>query len=399
MAEARDKHHCTYCNIWIPGDRISIRNHEASQRHRDRTQAQYRIRTRDREHAEREEANMQRELQQVERDARARHARDMSGKQKEANAPIDVPAVGPLPRQVAQIAAKAMAPPPPPRVMAPPPPPRMAAVVQQQYAPVIAPLPQVPPPAPKRKAKPTPPPAPAPIEKSKGFYTVRGIVYLEGQFHEIKLVPKKACEVWIEALEDWRPATITNVISNPVPNTTRTVKSYDVSYRATDDKAAPAATATVASDQLRLPLTLPSEVTTDEQVGADGFIDALYSGRSAAYLAAQTPGYGEWSTVSVRIVDDEAEARARDAEIAAFEAKKKEIQIERDNEMIMEESLHADNALGAFNPWGGSYKGIALDDEVRPPSDDDVEPTAPVAFKKRARKDKGGRNTRVKHDL
>ncbi|KDO22055.1 hypothetical protein SPRG_21081 [Saprolegnia parasitica CBS 223.65] len=217
-------------------------------------------------------------------------------------------------------------------------------------------------------------------------------------FLKFKLVPKKVCEVWVEDLEDWRPATISSVDTDT--STSPPTKRYAVAYKATDDRTAPAVSGVFTSDQLRLCLTLPTEVATAEQItenGGNGFLDALYLGRSTQYLAARAPGYGEWSTVSVRIVDDAAEEKARAAEVAAFEASKKAIQLERDNEMIMEESLHADNALGAFNPWGGSYKGIALDDDVRPPaSDDETAPAAPVAFKKRARKDKGGRNTRPK---
>ncbi|KDO19704.1 hypothetical protein SPRG_14231 [Saprolegnia parasitica CBS 223.65] len=211
MAQSQDKHHCTYCNLWVQGDRVSIRNHEATQRHKDRTQAQFKIRTRDREIAERQEANMQRELDQVERNARARFARDMAGKTRtQAETSIDLPAVGPLPRQVAQLAAPStMPPPPPPRMVAPPPPPRNTPMrlappahqpMQQPYLAVplhtVAPMarvppprvppPQVPPPVVPPPVVVPPPRAPAP-EQSPGFYVVRGTVYLEGQFHEVRI--------------------------------------------------------------------------------------------------------------------------------------------------------------------------------------------------------------------
>ncbi|RHY17691.1 hypothetical protein DYB32_010481 [Aphanomyces invadans] len=77
-----------------------------------------------------------------------------------------------------------------------------------------------------------------------------------------------------------------------------------------------------------------------------------------------------------------------------IEAKKTQIQIERDNDFLMNESLHADNAMGAFNPWGGRYKGIALDgaDPPREDSKDDMA-VAPVAFQIK----KGGRKHQGKH--
>ncbi|ETV90728.1 hypothetical protein H310_14517 [Aphanomyces invadans] len=71
---------------------------------------------------------------------------------------------------------------------------------------------------------------------------------------------------------------------------------------------------------------------------------------------ARRPDYGGWSTVSVRVVDDETEQATIQAEAAAFEAKKTQIQIERDNDFLMDESLHADNAMGAFNRGAGAFQ-------------------------------------------
>ncbi|OQR93920.1 hypothetical protein THRCLA_08310 [Thraustotheca clavata] len=410
-----EKHHCTYCNIWIPGDRISIQNHDASQRHKERTQKQYQIRTREREVAQREEAKQQRELQQVEQAARGRFARGLSGQPvEESNVAFDMPAVGPLPRQMHEIIKAVAPPPPPPRkvaplinssVMAPPPPPRPIVLMPQSIGDFqnTSQLQQPPPPPAKKKKKskkaPPAPPKDTRPKKSDGFYRVRGIVYLEGSFHEIKLVPKKNLEVWVEDLEDWRPATITKVIETRDTSTSKTRKEYAVEYQVNDEDENEKATGTFTSDQLRIPLSLPSDTMTDDQVGVNGFLDALYHGKpTTPYIPTRTPGYGAWSTVSVRIVDEVAEEKARVEEIAAFEAKKKVIQDERDNEVIMEEALHADNALGAFNPWGGNYKGISLENESNVISEDEAPATEPVAFKKRARKDKTARNTRVKYD-
>ncbi|RHY23104.1 hypothetical protein DYB32_009304 [Aphanomyces invadans] len=81
---------------------------------------------------------------------------------------------------------------------------------------------------------------------------------------------------------------------------------------------------------------------------------------------ARRPDYGGWSTVSVRVVDDETEQATIQAEAAAFEAKKTQIQIERDNDFLMDESLHADNAMGAFNRGAGGTRALRSTARARP---------------------------------
>ncbi|ETW00276.1 hypothetical protein, variant [Aphanomyces invadans] len=455
-----DKHHCVQCNTWIQGDRISIRNHEASQRHKERVIANASRRATEKEKAERQEAEAQKELEEVERNARARFAMDMRGRSiAVASDRFDIPiGAGPvLPPPHAEDDDE-VPPPPPPRHLKrtpPPPPPRLHNFLQhqqyqhphyqqeQQYTyqqqqpyqatshPVVGAyysLPQAPPPPPTRPpstvvVQPPPPPcspprhiqtpshpppqcyAPPPVpppqlhpagepattdklEKSKGFYTVRGVVYLEGPAHE--------CELWLDDEENWVPVTITRIFTTTVHDTNEKFKHYHVQRR--DIPTAPPIE-DVRSDALRIPATMPvGMVVPAERDQTAEFlhqVQQIVSGSTpAAPVKPAAPDYGGWSTVSVRVVDDEAEQAAIEAEAAAFEAKKTQIQIERDNDFLMEESLHADNAMGAFNPWGGRYKGIALDgaDPPREDSKDDMA-VAPVAFqiKKGGRKPQGKR--------
>ncbi|CAK4072785.1 unnamed protein product [Aphanomyces euteiches] len=473
-----DKYMCPQCNLWIPGDRISIRNHESSQKHKDRVHSNAQHRAAGKAVAEGEEAERKRQLDDIERNARARFAMDMRGETVAPSPHIyDAPiGAGPvLPRRQDDDSDDEVPPPPPPRPkkrIPPPPPPRpQHYYMQQQQAPPpmvfypppppppaaaapisvafsiatsqksktrrprppppppppppsITPLPtaKIPPPPPPSAdnlqpsttiaALPPPPPPPvqataAPVEppaemveKSKGFYTVRGVVYLEGQAHETKFTKGKECELWMEEEEDWVPVTISRIFTTTVHETKEKYKHFHVLRR---DKPDAAPIENVRTDALRIPLNLPVGMTvpTKPDQTAD-FLHKLHKtvqGTRPALVQERQPGYGGWSTVSVRVVDDDAEAAKREAEAAGFEAQKATIQLERDNEMIMEESLQADNAMGAFNPWGGRYKGIALDDDVAPRDDHDDDVTksggAPITFKKRT---KAKRQMRVKDD-
>ncbi|KAF0698655.1 Aste57867_10749 [Aphanomyces stellatus] len=447
-----EKHMCPQCNIWIQGDRISIRNHESSQKHKDRVHKNAQHRAAGKAIADREEQEKQKELSQIERDARARFAMDMRGESVAPSPHIyDVPiGAGPmLPTfQDLEDDDDEIPPPPPPRKRTPPPPPPRPHYMQAAPPPVAhyyySSAPPVvtavrpaapPPPAPvafalkgtskskQRRPRPPPPPMPPPsssaapppppsstsalppppptaalpvddippieAEKSKGFYTVRGVVYLEGQAHESKLTKGKACEVWLDDDDAWVPVTITRIFTTTVHETQAKFKHFHVQRR--DMPTAPPIE-NVRADALRIPLTMPVGMVVPTQ--ADQTADFLHrlhetvSGTAPAAVVEQAPGYGSWSTVSVRVVDEVADAAARQAEVAAFEAQKPALQLERDNEMLMEESLLADNAMGAFNPWGGSYKGIALDDDTTKRADADDGPVvaAPVAFKSRAKK-------------
>ncbi|RHZ23114.1 hypothetical protein DYB37_001815 [Aphanomyces astaci] len=214
-------------------------------------------------------------------------------------------------------------------------------------------------------------------EKSKGFYTVRGVVYLEGQAHESKLTKAKPCEVWIDDEESWVPVTITRIFTTTVHDTNEKFKHYHVQRQ--DDPAAPPIE-DVRSDALRIPLNLPvgMVVPTEPDQTADFLhrVQQVVAGDSSCRVAEpvaakSAPDYGGGATVSVRVVDEAAEEAAIEADAKAFQAQTTAIQVERDNELLMEESLHADNAMGAFNPWGGRYKGIALDETSKNDPDEE----------------------------
>ncbi|RHY32621.1 hypothetical protein DYB32_002385 [Aphanomyces invadans] len=223
----------------------------------------------------------------------------------------------------------------------------------------------------------------------------RYVALLPSLLNDDKLKKTKQCELWLDDEENWVPVTITRIFTTTVHDTNEKFKHYHVQRR--DIPTAPPIE-DVRSDALRIPATMPvGMVVPAERDQTAEFlhqVQQIVSGSTpAAPVKPAAPDYGGWSTVSVRVVDDEAEQAAIEAEAAAFEAKKTQIQIERDNDFLMEESLHADNAMGAFNPWGGRYKGIALDgaDPPREDSKDDMA-VAPVAFQIK----KGGRKPRGK---
>ncbi|CAI5709187.1 unnamed protein product [Peronospora farinosa] len=94
----------------------------------------------------------------------------------------------------------------------------------------------------------------------------------------------------------------------------------------------------------------------------------------APVVIDETTGMGEWSTVEVRHIDESEEAVAKRAEEAEAEAIRLAEERKR-LDALDHSSTQGDNALGAFNPWGGNYK-----EEIN------ITTNGNVSFKKRGQK-------------
>ena len=104
---------------------------------------------------------------------------------------------------------------------------------------------------------------------------------------------------------------------------------------------------------------------------------------------------GGWATVSVRTIDEAQEAQERrrlerEAALAGAARQREADDAERRRQetLIMEQDDGGDDASSAFNPYGGTYKGVQLDAEPAP--DPITEPesatAAPVKFSFKKRK-------------
>lgn len=203
-----------------------------------------------------------------------------------------------------------------------------------------------------------------------------------------KLETGSACEVWVEEVEEWLSALIEKAEVLEIPNTGRSFRRLTVTYMAPGELQ-PVTENDVYADRLRIRMpagmTLETAQRTIRQMET-GEIGSIEEAVQAQVVVDETTGMGEWSTVVVREIDESAEAVAqRDAEAQAEAAALAEL--ERRREALEDFSGQGDNALGAYNPWGGSYKGVQLDKEARREGDDvdaiRISTNGDVGFKKR----------------
>ncbi|GMF38178.1 unnamed protein product [Phytophthora fragariaefolia] len=387
-------------DYWVSRERhyCNIKHHEQGRKHKEKVEETFKQKRQAKADASKSQRELRDQLQQIEEAAQAKYEQDMAGR----------------------------APPPPPRrpgqANAPPPPPRRPG---QSGA--NAPLP--PPSRPAQGAGSAPPSHPRNVSSSgggqyrppvaqeeqeeededdKGVYAVRGVVYLEGKKHDKQIETGSACQIWVEEAEQWLDALVERATVHTVPNTELSFRRFTVMYMLppTEDaekngeKPKPVTETEVLADRLRIPL--PASVTLE---AAEKMVDQWRNGGDTAGVELQPPviidettGMGEWSTVEVRQIDESPEAVAKRA--AEAEAEATRITEEQKCMDALEDfSSQGDNALGAFNPWGGSYKGVNLDDNVEAATDGSSSTAAPrreeeinittsgnVSFKKRGQK-------------
>lgn len=195
-----------------------------------------------------------------------------------------------------------------------------------------------------------------------------------------------ACQIWVEDADEWVDALIEKAVVHTVPNTDITFRRYTIAYMLPD----PAKLVTetdVLVDRLRV--KLPEGITLEaaERMVAP---DSMSAPPPVDHKIDETTGIGEWSTVEVRTIDESEEAVAqRTAEAEAEEARLAEEQKRLD--ALEEFTSQGDNALGAFNPWGGSYKGVELEapSASRAAREEEIQITTSgsVDFKKRRKTD------------
>lgn len=362
----------------------SVKHHEQGRKHKDKVAETLKAKRQAKSDASAAQRELQDQLRQIEEAAQAKYAQDMAGRR----------------------------PPPPPRHagprVAPPPPPRPG---RNGTAPTPSHTAAMP--APPVRPQSGEPSAgqryveqdeePEEDEDDNGVYAVKGVVYLEGKKHENQLETGSACQIWVEAAEQWLDALLEKATVHTIPNTELSFRRFTVMYMlpatAEGEKPRPMTETEVKSDRLRI--ALPSNVTLE---AAEKMVEQWRAGGDASASAApavpidETTGMGEWSTVEVRQIDESPEAVAQRAAEAEAEAARIEEEQKR-MDALEDFSSQGDNALGAFNPWGGSYKGVNIDDAaegsaVSAPahSYDEIHITTKgtVGFKKRERKAKAG---------
>ncbi|ETN24945.1 hypothetical protein PPTG_01106 [Phytophthora nicotianae INRA-310] len=382
---SKERHYCKYCNAWMQNDKMSIKHHEQGRRHKEKVEETLKHKRKAKSEANNSQKELNDQLKQIEEAAQAKYAQDMANRR----APPPPPRPGhsnappPPPRRPGQSSASA---PPPPRreihsnITAPPP----QQPSSGQYRPPIIPE------EPEEKD-----------EDDKGVYAVRGVVYLEGKKHESQLETGSACQIWVEEAEKWVDALVEQATVHTVPNTELSFRRFKVMYMLppseeaakNGEKPKPMTEHEVRADRLRIPL--PANVTLEaaekmvDQWRNDG--DATDRNSKPSVLIDETTGMGMWSTVEVRQIDESPEAVAKRAAEAEAEAERTADEQKR-LDALEDFSSQGDNALGAFNPWGGSYKGVNIDDTASestgtaPREEINITTNGNVSFKKRGQK-------------
>ncbi len=191
-----------------------------------------------------------------------------------------------------------------------------------------------------------------------GVYTIRGVTYLEGQFHEQQIVKGRQCEVFVDSVDEWCPAEILSCRSVDIPATQSVQRTFDVQYTLPSPSPSPTSPEPISytlndikSDKIRLFSAAPVKKITP------------FNRPEAERGISETTGIGKWQTVSVTIVDEEEE-RIKQKEREVEEEKERARELEEEkiaNERVLLDVENEEDALSSFDPYNtGVYRGIVV---------------------------------------
>jgi hypothetical protein len=245
-------------NVWMAGDKASIRHHESGNKHKYAVQDSLRKKRDEKYRASRDESQLQKDLRKIEAAAAKAHARDGSHFE---------------PSQVAATAAH----------------PRDSGRAHHSSQ-RISDLPVAGVEGGEGESENGPPP-PNVEEEDSGRYQIGDKWYLDGKKHEEMLIKGKECEIFQEEQDEWVPAEISEVKVVVVPSVDLTIRRFEIKCQGTLETD-------VLSDRLRLVL---SESEAQEEARKNGDVVG-----ATAVLKAEPPppvneatGFGGWQTVRV----------------------------------------------------------------------------------------------------
>ena len=371
------KHWCKFCGTWLTKSAHAIRHHETGKRHKEAVQEWHTNRRNKKEQASREKDELQRAIAKIEAAAQQKLAGDATsfvgggGSTPAASRSTG----GAWPRSSAQ----SQPPPPPPRQRTLP-----DRFAQRAFS------------------------ASAHGDGDdvaddgsglgRGRYVVRGVTFLEGlHFERLLVLGCRGVEVWSDADDEWRSASIERCVQTAVPNTTIVLRRYSVRLVGAHSAAPPL---DVMSDQVRLrvappppPPPRPGAAAGSGEAGAGA---AGEDGRSVAVAAAEAEeaagppdlfGFGQWRAAPVTVVADD-DGDEEPAAVAAGGANGGAAR----GEVGGRASAHSETSTSVLNPFGGAYRGFDLDsgatDDIvgDDPNGEDGAPAPSVCFRKRKKK-------------
>nr|CCA20857.1 conserved hypothetical protein [Albugo laibachii Nc14] len=358
--KSNERYFCKYCDIWLQGDSISVRHHEKSKRHLDRIQEKLKAKRQAKVKSEREDKDLKKQLDEIERTAHARFAEDMKGKSsKYANnkAFTSKPFRRPKTKTFSDGTSSW---------------PLYPVAVPEEKEPVD-----------ERK------------KDDLGVYSVRDQVFLDGKCHEGQIFAQSACQIWVEELEEWRDALVDAAVRHSVPNTSLSLRHYQITYMDPSQNQV-ITEKEVTADRLRI--LLPAGTTLEEaeemirKAGCGGASDTTESHGPVD----ESTGMGEWSTVLVREIPDSEVCPPDEKEDVDAE------EFDTTSEVSDHISVCESEVLASFVSKGQHiYKGINLQDANHQTTSvedrqliESVETNEPVRFKPRKQRRVEGSTTR-----
>jgi WW domain-binding protein 4 len=345
------KHWCKFCQVWISGDRWNIQKHDQGRSHKERMEEYFKQKREDKRQGGLDDASLEKTLRQIEEAAVAAHADDLGGAGGGAGG-----GVGGGDGDMMSLAAQSLAPSSGEGG-------RGAAAAGRKRG--------------REEGGDGEGGAGAADEvKEVGLYVVRGRVYLEGRFHEDKLVDGLRCETIMSENGAWVPARVLSHMEMAVQGTSVTFRRYRLEVpgppppppppsggggdaagaggEAGSEAGSEAQGAVVVLEilprDIRIPVAPPPPPPPKETKKKKAVVEAAPVRKTHdeyEYDDTAAPAYGGWSTVPVvPVTAEEAERRALAADTSG-NAKRAQA---------------ADgDAYSTFNPFGGAYRGVRIE--------------------------------------
>ncbi|CAM9885387.1 unnamed protein product [Chrysoparadoxa australica] len=385
---SKSRYSCPICKVWMADNKASIRKHEQGTKHIANVEEAKKRKREARFHGASSEADLKKELRDIEAAARATQAQDAA---------------------LFGGGAGFAAPPPPPA------PPKLmsgsdghvprrdwgnkgsgqGAGIAGHYGPGRGgggPAPGMHGRAEEEDKE---------VEAGDGKYQIDGTWYLDGKKHEELLVTNTPCQLFLESNADdaeqgdgdWIDALVLKVVELSVANTRLKMRRYVVAYFK-EGQEKEVVEKDVLSDRLRLIANEKGEYVkpVDEEAQAEVKED----------VKDENTGIGQWETVAVRMVDPVKEEKKIRAQAAANTHRAAQLLAKKQRLTDDQAAQAEDDVMGSYDPYGtGKYRGM----DVRAPADTGEEVTAevneehtgPVVFKKR--KSKGlSKSKRKRHE-
>lgn len=168
------------------------------------------------------------------------------------------------------------------------------------------------------------------------------------------MVEGSTCEAWMEDQDRWVPSTIVKSRKVVAENSIQIV--CDVSYLDNDNSKV---VNNVLAENIRIKLA--------ENISLKDYLrnpNAEENNVRASLVNREDngTGIGEWSTVSVREII--AEEKVERKQPIGQTTEKEKVLSTKEMEFVAEE--YGDDAMGAYNPHTGVYKGVRIPTEEQP---------------------------------